>query len=182
MTLDPAQWSKTVRENVEAQFFPVRAFYSALRAAPGGGRIVCFSGGGATSARPGFSAYGAGKTAVVRMVETLAQEWGTEGPAINAIAPGVIRTEMTAQVIKLGSALAGEKEYRQALETWEKGGADLTKVLGLLDFLIGPDALALSGRLIAAQWDDWTSLKNPEKLGQLMRSEAYTLRRTIWNA
>ena len=38
------------------------------------GRIINISGGGATEARPFFSAYGSTKAAIVRLTETLAQE------------------------------------------------------------------------------------------------------------
>ena len=38
------------------------------------GKIIALSGGGSAAPRPNFSAYAASKTAVVRFIETLAEE------------------------------------------------------------------------------------------------------------
>ena len=75
---------------------PRRAFHSRLQS----GRrpkIVCFSGGGSTKPRPNFSAYGAAKTAIVRLVETIAAEEAGKLD-INAIAPGAVTTRMTEEI------------------------------------------------------------------------------------
>jgi len=77
-----------VRTNLDGTFNAIRAFYEALRRNPRRAKIVCFSGGGATRPRPNFSAYGVSKTAVVRLVETVADEERDAPLDINAVAPG----------------------------------------------------------------------------------------------
>jgi NAD(P)-dependent dehydrogenase (short-subunit alcohol dehydrogenase family) len=50
-------------------------------------KVILFSGGGASRPRPFFSAYGCAKTALVRLVETLAAEWIDLAIDVNIVAP-----------------------------------------------------------------------------------------------
>jgi 3-oxoacyl-[acyl-carrier protein] reductase len=174
-TTDPLQWSATVRTNLDGTYYAIRAFHEALRAAPRRAKIVCFSGGGASKARPNFSAYGAAKTAVVRLVETVAEEERTAPLDINAVAPGAINTRLTDELIALGPDVVGEAEYRAALRQKETGGASLDRALDLIEWLLSTASDGISGRLISAQWDDWTALSGHTK--ELAASDIYTLRR-----
>jgi NAD(P)-dependent dehydrogenase (short-subunit alcohol dehydrogenase family) len=176
-TIDPADWSATVRTNLDGTFHAIRAFHAALRAGPRRAKIVCFSGGGATKPRPNFSAYGAAKTAVVRLVETLAEEERAAPLDINAVAPGAINTRLTDEIVALGPAVAGDAEYQAALQQKQKGGASLARALDLVEWLLSPASDGISGRLISAQWDPWDRLSGQ---GQLLHdTETYTLRRTV---
>ena len=56
------------------------------------GVVINFSGGGAVTPFPRFSAYGASKAAVVRLTETIAEEVRESGVRVNAIAPGAVNT------------------------------------------------------------------------------------------
>ena len=175
MTLDPQDWSTNIRLNLDGTFFTIRAFHDLLKQAPRRAKIICFSGGGAASPRPNFSAYAAAKAGVVRLVETLAQEWGAAPIDINAIAPGAINTKMTEEVLASGPAGAGEKEYAAALKQKETGGASLTKVAGLVDFLLSAEGDGISGRLLSAPWDPWPTLA--ARRDELAALDIYTLRR-----
>src|ERR1700740_2476298 len=76
MELDPNAWADTARSNIEGAYFVLRAFFPLLLQDNSKRRkVILFSGGGASRPRPFFSAYGCAKTAVVRLVETLAAEW-----------------------------------------------------------------------------------------------------------
>jgi 3-oxoacyl-[acyl-carrier protein] reductase len=68
---------------------------------------------------------------------------------------------MTQAVIDVGPSVAGQKEYDEALTHTIKG---LPKVLALVQFLLSEKSDGISGRLIAAQWDDWTHF--PAVLGK----------------
>lgn len=175
--LDPIQWSETVRSNLDGTFYAIRAFYPLLRKAPGRSKVVCFSGGGATKARANFSAYGVAKTGVVRLVETIAEELTDKPIDINAVAPGAINTRLTEEVVRLGPAQAGQKEYDSALKQLQSGGASLDKALGLVEFLISPESDGISGRLISAPWDPWSTLGKHAHL--LAKSDVYMLRRIV---
>ena len=175
MKLDPAAWSRNLRLNLDGTFYCIRACHDLLLRAPRRGKIVCFSGGGATGPRPNFSAYACAKAGVVRLVETLAAEWAGQPVDINAVAPGAIPTRMTEEVLALGPAVAGEKEYAQAQKQMIAGGAPLEKVTGLVKFLLSPDSDGISGRLLSAPWDPWPTLR--ERRAELAQSDIYTLRR-----
>ena len=175
MAVDPQAWSTGVRVNLDGTFFCLRAFHDLLLRAQPRSKVICFSGGGATAPRPRFSAYGAAKAGLVRLVETLAQEWSGLPIDINAVAPGAIHTQMTEEVLAAGPQVAGEQEYRQALEHAESGVSPLAKVTGLVNFLLSRDSDFISGKLISAPWDNWEQF--PALKERLRQSDLYTLRR-----
>jgi NAD(P)-dependent dehydrogenase (short-subunit alcohol dehydrogenase family) len=175
VTADPVRWSATVRANLDGTFFTIRALHEGLRHAGRRAKIVCFSGGGATKSRPNFSAYGVAKTGVVRLVETVAEEERGSPLDINAVAPGPINTRLTDEVIALGPAVVGAAEYQGALEQKAKGGASLDTALNLVEWLLSPASDGISGRLLSAPWDPWSTLATHTP--ELAATDIYTLRR-----
>jgi 3-oxoacyl-[acyl-carrier protein] reductase len=176
MEIDPAAWRSTLAVNLNGTFFSIRAFYSLLCRSRRRAKIICFSGGGSTSPRPNFAAYGVSKTGVVRLVETLSVEWQGRPLDINAVAPGAIFTRMTEQVLARGAALAGEKEFAQASKQPRENAAQLEPVLGLIEFLLSARSDGISGRLISAQWDSWDRL---DQFKADLQNDIYTLRRIV---
>jgi 3-oxoacyl-[acyl-carrier protein] reductase len=177
VTADPARWDATVRANLEGAFHAIRAFHSLLERSPRRAKIVCFSGGGATKPRPNFSAYGAAKTAIVRLVETIAEEEKDRPLDINAVAPGAINTRLTDDILARGPRVAGEAEFGAAQRQKAEGGQSLEKALGLVEWLLSPASDGVSGRLISAQWDPWPI--PDRKKSELAGSDLYTLRRIL---
>jgi NAD(P)-dependent dehydrogenase (short-subunit alcohol dehydrogenase family) len=177
VTADPARWSATVRTNLDGTYHAIRAFHALLSKAPGRAKIICFSGGGATKARANFSAYGAAKTGVVRLVETIAEEERNAPLDINAIAPGAINTRLTDEVIALGPEIVGSSEYQAALKQKSTGGGSLAKAVGLVEWLLSSASDGVSGRLLSAPWDPWSSLDI--RASELAKTDIYTLRRIV---
>lgn len=175
VTADPVRWAETVHINLNGTFHALRAFHPLMAQPFRRAKVVCFSGGGSTKARPNFSAYGAAKTAVVRLVETAAEELRGQPIDINAIAPGAIDTRMTDQVLALGPEVAGKAEYETALKQKAGQGGSLERALDLVEWLISPASDGISGRLISAPWDPWNSLESHAE--ELAASDIYTLRR-----
>jgi NAD(P)-dependent dehydrogenase (short-subunit alcohol dehydrogenase family) len=62
------------------------------------GSIVLYSSIRSLTVEPGQSAYAATKAGILQMVKTAASEFGSAGVRVNAIAPGVIDTPLTAQI------------------------------------------------------------------------------------
>ena len=177
MEIDPLAWRKNLAVNLDGTFFAIRAFYPLLKKSSARAKVICFSGGGSTSPRPNFAAYGVAKTGVVRLVEMLAAEWQGAPPDINAIAPGAIFTKMTEEVLARGEKVAGQKEFASAAKMPRDNAAKLEKVLGLVETLLSPPSDGISGKLISAPWDPWQNLAALRE--DLMKSDIYTLRRVV---
>jgi NAD(P)-dependent dehydrogenase (short-subunit alcohol dehydrogenase family) len=175
MENDPLEWQQTLQSNLVGTYFPIRAFFPLVKPTSQRGKIICFSGGGATGPRANFSAYACAKTGIVRLVETLAKEWSDHRLDINSVAPGAVATAMTDEVLRLGPERAGKADFEAARKTKEQGAEVLAKVRGLLDFLLSSKSDGLSGKLLSAPWDPWSEM-GPQS-ASLTDSELYTLRR-----
>ncbi len=169
-------WEAAIRINLTGSYIVARAAIRQM-IKNGRGSIIMFSGGGAAYARPRFSAYGVAKTGILRMVETIAEELklaGYPGIAINAIAPGAVKTRMTAEVLKAGSK-AGEKALNEAMEIEKTGGTPSSRITELIDFLIDEKAHhGLTGRLIHVREDYKKLIKQyganvPDDIGKIRR-------------
>ncbi|MEU3723047.1 SDR family NAD(P)-dependent oxidoreductase [Streptomyces sp. NPDC031705] len=78
----------------------LRTCQEAVRAMIAAGRpgsVVTMASGAVDAAQPGLLCYSAAKAAVVQLTKTLATEAGPHGIRVNAVAPGWIRTPMTAR-------------------------------------------------------------------------------------
>lgn len=142
----------------------------------GGGKIINISGGGATNPMPRFAAYAATKAAVVRLTETLAEEYRAEKIEVNAIAPGALRTRLTQQVVAAGPEKAGADFYARNKKWADEGAADPKLAAALCVWLASPDSNGVTGKLISAQWDPW---QDPAKFRALATGDVYTLRRIV---
>ena len=169
------EWIKTVHVNLIGTFLCTRAVLPGMIKQQRG-KIINLSGGGATSPRPNFTAYGVSKTGVVRFTETVAEEVSKFNIQVNAIAPGSVNTSMTGEILSAGKA-AGDKAISEARSQLETGGTPPEKAAALAVFLASDESVGLTGRLISAVWDDWQ--KFPGQIEKIMASDLYTLRRIV---
>jgi len=134
--------------------------------------IINISGGGATGPRPDFCAYAASKTALVRFTEIIALELEKYNIHVNAIAPGVMPSQMMKDIIT--DEKVNDKEKKTAnnsiTEPFEING-----ILDLFEFLSSEMSAGITGRLISAKWDNWKQW--PSNLMELIDKDLYTLRR-----
>ena len=110
---DAEKWREALLINLFGTYLCTRAILPIMMKNKRG-KIINFSGGGAASPRPRFSAYSASKAAVVRFTESLAEEVKDYNIDINAIAPGAVNTRILDEVLKAGEA-AG-KEFARAVK------------------------------------------------------------------
>jgi 3-oxoacyl-[acyl-carrier protein] reductase len=108
-----------------------------------GGRIVNFSSRLAYSPLVTSSVYSASKAAVVTLTHAFGKELGPRGITVNAIAPGVIETEMTTKII----AERGES-IRAITPLGRIGQPD--DIVGIVMFLASDEARWITGRTIIA--------------------------------
>lgn len=106
-TLTEEVWDSVLGVNLKAQFFCTQ---EAIKIMPAGGRVICLSSiasGGVGAGFGGTAAYVASKGGVIGMVEDLALELAPKGININAIAPGIIGTDMTKDLLENEAMRAG---------------------------------------------------------------------------
>src|SRR5262249_24713382 len=145
--------------------------------ARGAGWIINISGGGATSPRPMFSAYGSAKTALVRFGETLAAEGRDKGLRVNNIAPGPFASGLSkAGRQARAPAGAGEASNGEHLLA-AKDDASARRAAKLIAYLVAGPGRDITGKLISAVWDPWTDL--PDHWHDIRDNDVYTLRRIV---
>jgi meso-butanediol dehydrogenase / (S,S)-butanediol dehydrogenase / diacetyl reductase len=96
LDFDPELWRKVIAVNLDGTFNMCQAFARAMTAANAKGAIVNISSGAGIRGVPNRLAYAASKFGVVGASQTMALELAQMGIRVNAIAPGMIRTPMTA--------------------------------------------------------------------------------------
>lgn len=140
-TLDPADWSRSFRVNVDGAFHLVRAALPDLRAADAG-RVIMITSSSYFAPPPGMSHYIATKGALTGLVRGLSAELGTDGITVNAVAPGLTATENALHSIpEQHFALV---QSRQAIK--RAGQAD--DIAGAVAYLVSPDAGFVTGQTL----------------------------------
>jgi NAD(P)-dependent dehydrogenase (short-subunit alcohol dehydrogenase family) len=93
----PERFSRVLQANVEGAWLIARAVGHQMIAQARGGKVVFTSSARGKLGHPaGYSAYCASKSAVDGMTKALGCEWGKFGITVNAIAPTVFRSPLTA--------------------------------------------------------------------------------------
>lgn len=92
-----AEFDQVVDVNLKGTFRLLRGFGPKM-AERGSGSIIAFSSIRAQVVEPGQGVYAATKAATLQMLRGLASELGPNGVRVNAIAPGVVETPLTAQI------------------------------------------------------------------------------------
>ena len=107
-------WDRVLKTNLYGTFWCCkRALRSMLRARFG--RIVNVASVAGLHGSPGQANYAAAKAGVIALTKTLAREVGSRGITVNAIAPGLIATELTQTL--------SEQQWEQLVSSVPQGRA-----------------------------------------------------------
>ncbi len=108
-----------------------------------GGRIVNIASALAYRPIPTSSVYSASKAAVVTLTHAFAKELGPRGITVNAVTPGVLRTDMTESIlVERGAQILAMTPLARIGETDD--------IAGIVTFLASPEAGWITGRTIIA--------------------------------
>ena len=88
------EWSSVLSVNLTGAFHMIRALAPAMRKA-GYGRIVNITSINGIRGKFGQANYSASKAGLIGLTKTLARELGPKGVTVNAVAPGMVMTDMT---------------------------------------------------------------------------------------
>jgi 3-oxoacyl-[acyl-carrier protein] reductase len=106
------------------------------------GSIVCVSSLAAERGSAGLSSYAAAKGAVNALVRSLAVELGAKGIRVNAVAPGLIETDLLADLPQRGG-----KRHTDHIPMVRMGRAE--EVAAAVRFLASDDASYITGQILA---------------------------------
>jgi NAD(P)-dependent dehydrogenase (short-subunit alcohol dehydrogenase family) len=127
-----------LKVNVMGSFIPVHSWLPALRATKG--CIINLASIAATAGLAGTMGYSPSKGAVKLMTQALAVELADDGIRVNALAPGVIETPMTAPTRE-----APEKLARFMQRTPMKRVGQVQELIGPIVFLASDMASYVTG-------------------------------------
>ena len=167
-------WKQAIAINLVGTVYLTRSLVPHLKAQKKG-KIVAISGGGATSPMPMISSYAASKAGIVRFFESLAGELKEFNIDVNAIAPGVLKTRMTNELLSSHPELVGGSLHAKVSQLEKDGQSTLLRAADLASYLCSSESDGITGRLISAVWDPWEYFEGLK--GELSKSDIYTIRR-----
>jgi hypothetical protein len=106
----------------------------------------------------------------------LAEEVKEFNIQVNAIAPGAVDTQLQDQVLAAGEKAGPLFERIRRMRDTGEGGTPPELPAELALYLASPDSCELTGRLVAAPFDDWKSWDRP-RITEIMSQSWFTLRR-----
>jgi NAD(P)-dependent dehydrogenase (short-subunit alcohol dehydrogenase family) len=136
--------------NVKGSFNVVRAA-GRIMTADGRGSIVIFSSIRSQVVEPGQAVYAATKAAIVQLVRTAAAEFGPSGVRVNAVAPGVVETPLTAP-IKANPDWYGAYARKSVFNRWARPD----EMVGPTLFLASDASSYVTGTVLFAD-GGWTA-------------------------
>lgn len=137
MWMEPADWSSVINTSLNG-FYNVTRFFIQKLLRNKYGRIINMVSVSGVKGTPGQTNYSAAKAGIIGATKALAQEIAKRHITVNAVAPGFIKTDMTADM--------NEAELKKMIPAHRFGEAE--EVADLVAFLASPKAGYITGETI----------------------------------
>ncbi|MEX0908106.1 MAG: 3-oxoacyl-[acyl-carrier-protein] reductase [Gemmatimonadota bacterium] len=140
MRLSDDEWDRVVDTNLKGSFHMIRAVARGMMRQRDG-RIINISSVVGLTGNPGQANYAASKAGLIGLTKSVARELASRNVLCNAVAPGYIETEMTADLgADVREALLGQ------IALGRLGRGD--DIASVVRFLAGPGAAYITGQVI----------------------------------
>jgi len=139
--IETEEWDRIMAVNVRSVFLCSRAAAEPMRQA-NSGRIVNLASNVVTFGMANLMHYVASKAAVIGMTRSMARELGPFGIAVNAVAPGLVTTEITVRTIP--------EEYRRLVADGQclQEAILPSDIAEAVAYLAGPAARMVTGQTL----------------------------------
>jgi 3-oxoacyl-[acyl-carrier protein] reductase len=140
MRMSPENWQEPLDINLNGTFYFTRAVAPLMMRAREG-RLINISSVIGLTGNAGQANYAASKAGIIALTKSVAKELGSRGVTSNAVAPGFIATDMTADL--------PEKVRNGMLEQIPlKRFGEGKDVAGVVKFLLSPEAAYITGQTL----------------------------------
>jgi len=149
--LEPDDWDADIGVMLSGAFYAAR-YVGKMMIEQGRGNMVNIASVNGLFAQKGRAPYCSAKAGLIMLTKVLASEWAEHGVRVNAVAPGVVMTELVQQGIDQG--IVTEQTYLSRIPMGRMG--DLNEVVEAVTFLASDEASFVTGEVLRVD-GGWTA-------------------------